>query len=206
MPALTPEQQRLVEDYLRQWSIEAVVRLPRVVRMRRALIGIGMEPEDISAHALVGVVQAAAKFDLSKGASFATYAEYWIRSEFTKLLAASRRDKRIPPHLIVSGDDAGIFGIWDILEDRRADARWPRESNLKDAVGDLLAMVPDRDRMILKALFGIGCERLTDREVGAMVGVTKQRIDQIKHASLWKIRRRLGDVKFGEFVSRLEGG
>ncbi len=42
---------------------------------------VGLEPEDAEQVAMIGVIEAARRFDPSKGYQFSTYASYWIRQQ-----------------------------------------------------------------------------------------------------------------------------
>ncbi|AWU96537.1 RNA polymerase sigma factor RpoH (plasmid) [Azospirillum ramasamyi] len=51
-----------------------------VVKMARGYLGYGLPLADLVAEGNVGVMQAAQKFDPSKGFRFATYASWWVRA------------------------------------------------------------------------------------------------------------------------------
>ena len=92
----------------------------------------------------------------------------------------------------VSDDDTTEFG--EIVGD--AEALTPferlRDKNLRDEVGDLLAVLDEREKKIIFSRFGLdGGKAKTLEEVGKKFGVTRERIRQLQNIALMKLRRAL---------------
>ncbi|HEX8313190.1 MAG TPA: RNA polymerase sigma factor RpoD/SigA [Chthoniobacteraceae bacterium] len=92
----------------------------------------------------------------------------------------------------ISDDDSTEFG--EIVGD--LDALTPfenlRDKNLRDEVGDLLAVLDDREKKIIFSRFGLdGGKAKTLEEVGKKFGVTRERIRQLQNIALMKLRRAL---------------
>ncbi len=92
----------------------------------------------------------------------------------------------------ISDDDTTEFG--EIVGDM--DALTPfeqlRDSNLRDEVSDLLAVLDDREKKIIFSRFGLdGGKAKTLEEVGKKFGVTRERIRQLQNIALMKLRRAL---------------
>jgi len=92
----------------------------------------------------------------------------------------------------ISDDDSTAFG--EIVGDD--DALTPfellRDKNLRDEVGDLLAVLDDREKKIIFSRFGLdGGKARTLEEVGKKFGVTRERIRQLQNIALSKLRRAL---------------
>jgi RNA polymerase sigma-32 factor len=95
------------------------------------------------------------------------------------------------------GED-GESNWQDMLVDDRPDPEamtmQQRDSRLKARwLGEAMADLPDRERRILQARFlserGTTLERL-----GASMGISKERVRQLEHQALMRLRRRLGDI------------
>lgn len=86
----TPEQKNAAREEL----ICANLRL--VVKIAHDFKRFGMSFSDIVAEGNCGLMQAADKFDPSKGAKFSCYAAWWIKQAIRKAIANTTRTVRIP--------------------------------------------------------------------------------------------------------------
>ncbi|MBM3857246.1 MAG: RNA polymerase sigma factor RpoD/SigA [Verrucomicrobia bacterium] len=65
-----------------------------------------------------------------------------------------------------------------------------REKDMYDQLNDLLENLDERERSIISSRFGLdGCDPITLEEVGAIMGVTRERIRQLQNSALNKMRR-----------------
>lgn len=92
----------------------------------------------------------------------------------------------------IGDDDSTEFG--EIVGDEAAEDPFEtlRDKNLQEEVGDLLAVLDDREREILNSRFGLdGRNPRTLEEVGVDFGVTRERIRQLQNIALQKLRKAL---------------
>jgi RNA polymerase primary sigma factor len=92
----------------------------------------------------------------------------------------------------ISDDDTTEFG--EIVGDMEALTPFEqlRDSNLRDEVSDLLAVLDEREKKIIFSRFGLdGGKAKTLEEVGKKFGVTRERIRQLQNIALMKLRRAL---------------
>ncbi len=92
----------------------------------------------------------------------------------------------------ISDDDNTAFG--EIVGDEEALTPFEllRDKNLRDEVGDLLAVLDEREKKIIFSRFGLdGGKPRTLEEVGKKFGVTRERIRQLQNIALSKLRRAL---------------
>src|SRR5215210_3910304 len=92
----------------------------------------------------------------------------------------------------ISEDDSTEFG--EIVGDLEAQTPFEllRDENLRNEVGDLLAVLDDREKKIIYSRFGLdGGKAKTLEEVGKKFGVTRERIRQLQNIALMKLRRAL---------------
>jgi len=67
-----------------------------------------------------------------------------------------------------------------------------RDKNLHEEMGDLLAVLDEREKKIIFSRFGLdGGKPRTLEEVGKKFGVTRERIRQLQNIALSKLRRAL---------------
>jgi RNA polymerase sigma factor (sigma-70 family) len=73
---------------------------------------------------------------------------------------------------------------------------------LRDEVVGLLAQLTVRERRILELRYGLGArEPLTLQEIGAEVGLTRERVRQIEGEALDKLRERSREARLREYLS-----
>lgn len=159
------------------------------------LLSRGLDHEDIEQELLMRVANASRKYDPTRGvATFDTYANAAIIFEASKLGQQFYTDKRTLPEgkKLVSlyaplqvGNDGEII---DVLAD-------PRSDNFNDAeaaamiVNEGFRCLDQRYRQLLELRHGFdgNGERTLD-EVGAIMGISKERARQLEEKAHQKIR------------------
>lgn len=86
----TPEQKNTAREELICANLKLVVKIAHDFKR------FGMSFADIVAEGNCGLMQAADKFDPSKGAKFSCYAAWWIKQAIRKAIANTTRTVRIP--------------------------------------------------------------------------------------------------------------
>ncbi len=200
----------------------------------------------------VGLIEAAKRFDESRGFKFITYAVWWIRQSIRRGMALRRRTVPRPgirmsdlntiqrteeklaqvlgrtPTVVEIADETK-FSVDRVLNAQAAKERdiyldKPRSEEQRDAtlmsllsdeqpapddeaekrqladtVGSCLSVLDDRERTIIRWYYGIdGHESVTLKEIGHHLGLTRERIRQLRDIGLTKLRTQCGDV-LGEF-------
>lgn len=139
----------------------------------------------------ISLIRAVEKFDYGRGNKFSTYASWAIMKNFARTIPDEHRhrDRFRTSH-------AEMFGS---TEDARSDqyeqetAQMHREAQVER----ILERLDEREQKIIISRFGLnrGHEPLTLKEVGAEMGVTKERIRQIEARALSKLRRAAQEEK-----------
>lgn len=76
------------------------------------------------------------------------------------------------------------------------------KNSLRSEIDDVLSELTDREKIILKMYFGIGdFEEMTLAEIGDEIGLTNERVRQIKEFSLKKLRTFNNSSRLREFLS-----
>ena len=163
--------------------ISANLRL--VVSIAKRYVGPAADFFDLVSDGNISLMRAAAKFDVSRGNKFSTYASWAIIRNFSRTIPNTlrHRDRFRTSH-------SEMFSATvDVRTDQyeQASAQIRRESHVQH----LLHQLDDREQQIIVRRFGLtrGQEPLTLKQVGAAMGVTKERIRQIQMRAVGKLRK-----------------
>ena len=135
------------------------------------------------------------KFNFALGNRFSTYATYAIQRHFFRL---SHKSRQLRSRFV--SDDESFKGR--AAPERAADACTVAQVDvLKDLFGRFLAELEPREQEIVVARFGFdGQPPRTFRELGASMGVCKERIRQIQTRAIDKLRAMAADARLEQIV------
>ncbi len=132
----------------------------------------------------MSLIRAAEKFDFARGFRFSTYATWAIMKNFARTIPTELRQRA----RFRTGGEERLLGIEDIRPDsaRRESAQTERQSE----VSRILEHLDERERQIIQHRFGLDRNRnpMTLKEVGRVMGVTKERIRQLEARAMAKLR------------------
>jgi RNA polymerase primary sigma factor len=105
LPLITAEQEAELADRIKCGDREALKKLVEanlrfVVSVARQFQGQGLSLADLVAEGNVGLIEAAKRFDGTKGFKFISYAVWWIRQAILAALAKQSRIVRLPQNKI----------------------------------------------------------------------------------------------------------
>lgn len=169
----------------------------------------GLEQGDLMQEGRIALLTAIRKFDPERGVRFGTYAVSWVRQSMGRCLANENHIVRIPVHIrndlveILSLDyeyegQLGDPGEPSTFGDRVASDEEPihRQAIRGLMVEDLLSVLEDRERLIVERW----CVGYSLREIGDDLGLSRERVRQIREACFGKIRMRAREKWQSEFV------
>ena len=212
-----------------------------VVRVATEYQNCGLPLEDLIGAGNVGLIQAAERFDESRGFKFITYAHWWIRQGIYNAITLESRLVRLPanrvkllssitkllkqmgyanvtdpsPELIAKELGVSVEMIEDtllraqdvcsldadvdsddhapanVLSDEAQDAPDARVIAHSDRrlIERVLNTLDEREAQVLRLHFGLeGQEPRTLARIGKVLGLTKERVRQIKEKALSKLR------------------
>ena len=173
---------RIIQSALRYVIAEAR-KHPRAIRDRSAL-------QDLISAGNIGLVRALNKFQPEQGTRFLTYAGWWVRHEMREA-AKHLNICHVPTHALSKGVKTPIP-----IELTEYDTPEPQTSEPIDdlhficCVEKLLqfASLNVRETFIVKSCYGIDTIPRTLKQVGNILGITGERVRQIREVALRKLR------------------
>ena len=136
----------------------------------------------------MSLFRAVEKFDYSRGNKFSTYASWAIMKNFARSIPDEYKHK---DRFRTTGED-----VFDSREDTRGDhvAQELAQKQRVSQINRILNRLDYREQQIIIRRFGLdhSQEPLTLKEVGAELGVTKERIRQIEARARSKLREAAG--------------
>ena len=89
------------------------------------------------------------------------------------------------------GEQATLSEIFEDNKNKRPDEQVEQQESIRDALS-FLSQLDHRDARVLRFRFGLeGQEPLTLKEIGLVVGLTRERVRQIEIDSLKRLRVRM---------------
>lgn len=198
--ALDPVRPKATEmDEIERLYDEIVATKNRIVRANlRLVVSIAKRhvgPADnffeLVSDGNMSLIRAAEKFDFARGNKFSTYATWAIMKNFARTIPdeLKRRDR-----FRTSTDE-----LFTTTRDARTDPHEQEaaQSTREQQIGRILERLDDREQQIIIRRFGLvrGQAPLTLKEVGAEMGVTKERVRQIEARALSKLRKAAEDER-----------
>lgn len=176
-------------DEIKNMLIRRNLRL--VVSIARKYVRPGTNFFEMVSDGNVALMRAVEKFDYSRGFKFSTYATWAVRRMLARSVPAEQiqltRYRTGTDELFRERHDSGSSRFEQLLTNRRQ----------KDAVNAVLKKLDSREREIIKSRFGLkkGTEPQTLEQVGNEFGVSKERVRQLEHRALRKMRQFAVDQK-----------
>ena len=160
-----------------------------VVTVAKKYQGRGAPLSDLISEGNLGLIEAARRFDPSRGIRFITYAVWWIRKSILASLDTEIKNQHQSIDAPIGEED---LTLGDLITEGQSNIDIKTEhQDLKTECNLLLNHLNSRDREIIKSLFGIECRALGIDEAGRKFGLTQQRIGQIRDAALQSLRAKV---------------
>jgi RNA polymerase sigma factor (sigma-70 family) len=167
---------------LKNQIVRANLRL--VVSIAKRHVGQADNFFELVSDGNMSLIRAVEKFDFARGNKFSTYASWAIMKNFARTIPDEHRHR---DRFRTSNSE-----MFYSTEERRTD-QYELESaqNQREVqIGKILERLDEREQKIIISRFGLdhGHEPQTLKEVGAEMGVTKERVRQLEARALGKLR------------------
>ncbi|HMO84389.1 MAG TPA: sigma-70 family RNA polymerase sigma factor, partial [Lacipirellulaceae bacterium] len=189
--ALMDEIEELYEQIIATKHQIARANLRLVVSIAKRHVTPDQNFFELVSDGNVSLLRAIEKFDFARGNKFSTYASWAIMKNFARTIPGEYRQR---DRFRTSYDE--LFAATqeqrgNPMVDERA------QSDRLEKIQRILAKLDEREQQIIITRFGLDHNRepLTLKEVGAEMGVTKERIRQIEARALSKLRQAAQEEK-----------
>ena len=165
--------------WIRQSTLQAISEQSRIVRMPLNQVGF----QSKLSKAIVNFEQ-----ENERRPSVQELADILETDEEKVREALGTNGKKVSVDAPFQDEESG--SLIDIMTDETApatDNKMERESLSKD-LDAALGTLSDRERQVLKMLFGIGCNEMTADEGANTLSLTRERVRQIKERALKRLR------------------
>ena len=172
-----------------------------------------VQVDDLIQSGMMGLLEAAKKYDVSKGASFETYAGIRIRGSMLDEVrkgdwaprSVHRKSRKVAEAIKAiearTGKDAKdpdiakeLEGDDSAIELAAGELPGPcdglQRSTFKAHLAKAIDGLPDREKLVLALYYD---EELNLKEIGEVIGVSESRVSQIHSQAAMRLRSRLSD-------------
>ncbi len=142
--------------------------LPLVRSIAAKYNKLGIPQEDLEQEGMIGLLEAANKYEENKGAKFSTYATYWIKKY---ILAAVDKEKKYSLNSTNLNEE--------ITKDKKI------KTNKLATNIDFPSDMPENEKKVLIMLFQ---EEFTLKEIAEKLEISRERVRQLKEKGLRRMR------------------
>ena len=260
IPLLSREEEIELAKRAKQGDKEAFKKLIEhnlrfVISVAKKYMGYGLPLHDLIGEGILGLVEAARRFDPDKGVKFISYAVWWIRQAIAQALSQNTGAVKIPikqtlmaskvlkayndlrkelsreptveeiaeklnmsPKEVenylklcnmplsldapVGDEESATFKDFLVGSSTEDVEKLVVMKELKEAVHDLLNVLTPQERRIIIWRFGLdGNEPKTLREIGEIIGVSRERVRQLEERAKKKMREVALKKKLNVFLN-----
>ncbi len=192
-PLTSEEEAQCIERHLhgdaeaRQTLIERNLRL--VVHVAKKYNGCGKDMDDLISIGTIGLIKAVNTFNRKKGTQLATYAARCIDNEILMTIRSAKKEKnevyiQEPIGVDKEGNEISLIDVLGTGQDDVID-----KVDLKmqmEKLGDMIIKsLNDREQKVIFYRYGLrGCKRLTQREIGKLLGISRSYVSRIEKKAI----------------------
>lgn len=179
---------RMIRDRI----IQANMRL--VLSIAGKFVDGAISFDDLVSEGTLSLMRAVEKFDYSRGFRFSTYATKAVNRNIYRLMVRSNKGKLVP----ASDATELIEQLCDERELIDRSEKWL--TGIRKELADLLRQLDTREQYIIQARFGLvdNGDGETLKVIAGELGICKERVRQLEHRAIDKLRVLAEDRKLDE--------
>ena len=171
--------------------------LKYVVTIAKKFAWTGLPLYDLISEGNLGLIKAAKKFDPDRGTKFITCARPWITQAIQLYVSENNIDKEftnVEDYVLEEEPNTELINSDFEEEVHNIQSR-------SNAIDELLSCLTKREYRVLQSYFGLNNTReMTLDEIGKEMGLTQERVRQIKDESIEKLQfKAMSNNAYGEF-------
>lgn len=184
------EQKELAKQVLIEHNLRLVAHIAKKYQ------STDVDMEDLISIGTIGFIKALMSFDIRKQSKLATYAARCIENEILMYFRARKKSAReVSLYEPIGTDREGNeISLLDVIEVDQKDMveQLQLEENVERLKTMLNQKLEPREREIICLRYGLGQrEEMTQREIGARMGISRSYISRIEKRALEKLRAAL---------------
>lgn len=219
---LTDDEERMLAERIRNGDSRAIDRLTSanltyVVSLAHQYEHRGLDVEDLICEGNIGLLQAATKFDGSKGKRFVTFAAPYIREAMEQAIEQQAGLYKVPRNVAdvklekkrsrALSIDAPVGGspelsLGRVIADGSATIPGERLENeaLMQELHDLIGQLDEREQQVMRSIHGLDGNPLTMAEIGQVMGLKRERVRQIRDKAMRKIGKMTHNSNLTDYL------
>ena len=215
---LSDEQERELSERIHQGDQRAISQLVEanlrfVVKLAASYRGRGLDMDDLVSEGNIGLLNAATKFDASRGTRFVNYAVPYVRRQMERAIEQQNGLYKLPKDAdrqarqnghplsvdapLGSRSSVSLLSVLINQDAPQADERVYSEA-IEHAVEFALQSLSERETQVINRFFGIDREHETMAEIAEDLDLKRERVRQIRNHAIRRLkksyRRKLAEL------------
>ncbi len=186
------------QDHVKKEAKEILIErnLRLVAHIVKKYQNVDEDLEDLLSIGTIGLIKAVDSFDSEKGSKLATYAARCIENELLMRLRAKKKTLReVSLQEPIGTDKEGNeISLLDIVEQEQVDIveQMEVDRQIQKLSEILVKTLTNRELEIITKRYGLlGETEITQREIGAKLGISRSYVSRIEKKALEKLRKQM---------------